>query len=184
HRLSAQSYRSHWNLIESVIESFATEDEEQVKVLKTVGILNLLNDTDLLPTEESVLCALAGSNKGDQSKVRATIAALQENKRVLYNRGHARGLCLWPYTSVDLEKAYEDASGARDRPQKVAGLIKEYLSIRRMVARRHYIETGNLRHFEVRYTPVGELPTLASLDSTDHDGVIVVPLCETLAEQE
>jgi hypothetical protein len=48
HRLAGQSYRSHWNLIESVIESFATEDEEQVKVLKTVGILNLLNDADLL----------------------------------------------------------------------------------------------------------------------------------------
>ena len=184
HRLSGQSYRSHWNLIESVIESFATEDEDQVKVLKTVGILNLLNDTDLLPTEESVICALAGSNKGDQIKVSATIAALQENKRVLYNRGHARGLCLWPYTSVDLEKAYEDASRATDTPQHVAGLIKEYLSIRPLVARRHYIETGNLRHFEVRYAAVSELPTLADLDSTDHDGVIVVPLCETLAEQK
>jgi len=184
HRLSGQSYRSHWNLIESVIESFATENEEQVKVLKTVGILNLLNDTDLLPTQESIVCAIAGSNKGDQNTVRATIAALQENKRVLYNRGHARGLCLWPYTSVDLEKAYEDASRAIDTPRHVASLIKEYLSTRPLVARRHYIETGNLRHFEVRYTAVSELPTLASLDSTDHDGVVVVPLCETLAEQE
>src|SRR6266849_5000681 len=72
HRLSGQSYRSHWNLIESVIESFATEDEEQVKVLKTVGILNLLNDTDLLPTEESVICALAASGKEEQRQVRST----------------------------------------------------------------------------------------------------------------
>ena len=87
-------------------------------------------------------------------------------------------------TSVDLEKAYEDASRAIDTPRHVASLIKEYLSTRPLVARRHYIETGNLRHFEVRYTAVSELPTLASLDSTDHDGVIVVPLCETLAEQE
>lgn len=183
HRLSGQSYRSHWNLIESVIESFATEDEEQVKVLKTVGILNLLNDTDLLPTEESIICALAGSNKEAQRQVRATIAALQENKRILYNRGHARGLCLWPYTSVDLEKTYEDASRAIDTPQHVAGLIKEYLVTRPIVARRHYIETGNLRHFEVRYAAVSELSALA-LDSTDHDGVIIVPLCETSDEHK
>jgi hypothetical protein len=27
HRLAVQSYRSHWNLIDSVVESFATEDE-------------------------------------------------------------------------------------------------------------------------------------------------------------
>ena len=42
--VAVQSYRSHWNLIDSVIESFATEDELHIKILKTVGILNLLND--------------------------------------------------------------------------------------------------------------------------------------------
>jgi hypothetical protein len=183
HRLSAQSYRSHWSLIESVVDSFATEDEEQIRVLKTVGILNLLNDTDLLPTEESLICALSGSNKAAQSKIRSTVAALQESKRVLYSRGHARGFCLWPYTSVDLEKAYEDACRVTDTPQHVAGLIKEYLSTRPVVARRHYIETGNLRHFEVRYVVVGELTTVEP-DSTKHDGVIIVPLCETAVERK
>ncbi len=184
HRLSGQSYRSHWNLIESVIESFATEDEEQIKVLKAVGILNLLNDTDLLPTEESIICALAGSDKDEQRGVRATISALQKNKRVLYSRGHARGLCLWPYTSVDLEKAYEDASRAIDTPQHVAGLIKDHLSARPLVARRHYIETGNLRHFEVRYSQIDDLPTLTGLNSTNADGFIIVPLCETAQEHQ
>ncbi|MGH9427508.1 MAG: hypothetical protein ACRD2L_14550, partial [Terriglobia bacterium] len=63
HRIASQSYRSHWNLIDSVIESFVTEDELQIKVLKTVGILNLINDGDLMPTEDSVVCALAGTDQ-------------------------------------------------------------------------------------------------------------------------
>src|SRR5207249_1467355 len=73
HRLAIQSYRSHWNLIDSVVESFATEDELHVKVLKTVGILNLLNYGDLLPTEESVISALAGVDPAEQRHVRAAL---------------------------------------------------------------------------------------------------------------
>lgn len=184
HRLAVQSYRSHWNLIDSMIESFATEDDFQVKVLKTVGILNLLNDGDLLPTEASILCALAGSDHEQQKHIRAAIEKLRKGKRVLYDRGRARGLCLWPHTSVDLEKAYEEARRSIDTPQRVGSLIKESLETRPIVARRHYIETGNLRHFDVRFCSVMELPTLLEGNTTEADGVIVVPLCETVDERQ
>ena len=107
HRLSVQSYRSHWNLIDSVIESFVEENEVQLKILKTIGILNLLNDSDLLATEESVLCALSGETQ--EKNIRSALSALHKYKRIIYDRGRARGLCLWPHSSVDLEKAYEDA---------------------------------------------------------------------------
>ena len=73
HRLAIQSYRSHWNLIDSVVESFATEDELQVKILKTVGILNLINDGDLLPTEESVILALARFHYRERKRVQNTL---------------------------------------------------------------------------------------------------------------
>jgi hypothetical protein len=52
------------------------------------------------------------------------------------------------------------------------------------VARRHYIETGNLRHADVRYCPVKYLPAVLKEDATNADGLIIVPLCETLAERE
>jgi hypothetical protein len=184
HRLAVQSYRSHWNLIDSVIESFATEDELHIKVLKTVGILNLLNDGDLLPTEESVVCALAGLEHSEQKYVRTALEKLHKGKRVLYDRGRARGLCLWPHTSVDLEKAYDDARRAIDTPQRVASLIKDSLESRPIVARRHYIETGNLRHCDIRYCSVMELTGLLDQNPSDADGLIIVPLCETPTEQE
>jgi hypothetical protein len=182
HRLSVQSYRSHWNLIDSVIESFVEENEAQLKILKTIGILNLLNDSDLLATEESVACALSG--EAQEKNIRSALSALQKHKRIIYHRGRARGLCLWPHSSVDLEKAYEDACRAIDTPQNVAILIKDSLETRPIVARRHYIETGNLRHADVRYCPMKDLSTLLKEDTPEADGVIVVPLCETLTERE
>jgi hypothetical protein len=183
HRLSVQSYRSHWNLIDSVIESFVEENELQLKVLKTVGILNLLNDGDLLATEESVLCALSSEDNAQGKTVRAALSALHKYKRTIYDRGRARGLCLWPHSSVDLEKAYEDACRVIDTPRHVASLIKDSLETRPIVARRHYIETGNLRHAEVRYCAVKDLQTTFERDLSDADGLIIVPLCETLSER-
>lgn len=184
HRLVAQSYRSHWNLIDSLIESFATEDPAQIKILKTVGILNLLNDGDLVPTDEAVVCALAGADHSAQRQIRTALEKLRTGRRVLYDRGRGRGLCLWPHTSVDLEKAYEDARRAIDTPPRVASLIKDYLETRPIVARRHYIETGNLRHFDVRYCSITEMPTVIQNQTTESDGTIVILLCETEQERD
>jgi hypothetical protein len=183
HRLGVLSYRSHWNLIESIIESYATEDPLQIQVLKAVGILNLLHD-DFLATEQSIVCALGEDDAVIGRKVRTAIEKLRTVKRVLYDRGRGRGLCLWPHTSVDLEKAYEDARRAVDTPQRVATQITEYLESRPIVARRHYIETGNLRHFDVRYCSVTELTFLVAEDTDNADGTIVVPLCETVSERK
>ncbi len=183
HRLAVQSYRSHWNLIESVIDSYATEEPLQVEVLKAVGILNLLND-DLLATEESVVCAIAGDDHALHRQVKTALDKLQKVKHVLYDRGRGGGLCLWPHTSVDLEKAYDDARRAVQTPQRVASCIKDYLETRPIVARRHYIETGNLRHFDVRYCSVTELASLVNDDIVSADGFILVPLCETVTDRE
>jgi hypothetical protein len=182
HKLTVASYRSHWSLIESVIESYGTDELLHIQILKTVGLLNLLND-DLLATVETVVCAVAGDDHGHQRQVKAALEKLQTVKRVLYDRGRGRGFCLWPHASVDLEKAFDDARRAVQTPQRVASLIKEYLESRPIVARRHYIETGNLRHFDVRYCSVTDLSGLVDEPNDYADGVIVVPLCETVSER-
>lgn len=183
HRLIGQSYRSHWKLIESIIESFTTEDEIQIKILKTVGILNLLNDGDLLPTQQAVCCALKGTDPSNEKQVITALEKLKKFKRVIYDRGRARGLCLWPHTSVDLEKAYEDSGRAVDMPKRVANYIKDSLESRPVVARRHYIETGNLRYCDIHYCSVTNLPSLLDISQNKADGLIIIPLCETEDER-
>lgn len=185
YRLGVQSYRSHWNQIDSMIESFATERELELNILKTVGILNLLNCNDLLATEETITLAIAGANSSDlmTKQIRATLDNLQKGKRALYRRGAARGFCLWPYTSVDLEEVYERASRALGTLNCIADMVKDYIELRPIVARRHYIQTGNLRYFEVLYCSVAELVTVFKTVISDADGIIVVPLCETPEER-
>lgn len=183
HRLGVQSYRSHWNHIESLIESFPTDDPIELQVLKTVGLLNLMDINSLLATEDAIVLAVAGEAGEDGGRVRRAVKRLHRSG-VLYFRGASGGYCLWSHTSVNLERAYENAARAlgQSPPRRVSPLIQSYLETRPLVARRHYIETGNLRHFDVRFSPVERLAESVHFSHDTADGRIVVALCETTEE--
>jgi len=183
HRLNVQGYRSHWSQIESIVESFATEDEIELQVLKTVAMLNLLDANSLLASDIALELAVDGSNTYNKKCVRDAIFRLCKVKRVLYNRGAAGGYYLWPYTSVNLEQKYFDAVRSLGLPQRISSLVQTELENRPLVARRHYIETGNLRHFDVQYAAVSELESFLETNPASADGRILVPLCETEEER-
>lgn len=177
-RLGLQSYRSHWNQIEAVVESYRSESDLDLQLLKTVGLLNLIDSSTMIATERSLVGALTAAGAFSERQVKNALHTLQ-NKTVLYYRGIAGGYCLWPHTSVNLQRAYDDASRAVPATRKVSAAIEECLETRPIVARRHYVETGNLRYFEVRYLPVERLDEKQSLDLEHADGLILIPLCET-----
>jgi hypothetical protein len=181
HTLSLQSYRSHWNLIDSTIESFSTDNDAQLKTLKAVGVLNLVNDVGLIATQDVLSCALGYSAASASKSFDICLEVLRSKKRILYDRGRARGFCLWPHTSVDLQKAYEDASDSVNRPERVVDEIQGLLETRPLVARRHYIETGNLRHFDIRYCSVSKIESVLS-SREDSDGTCVIVLPENQSE--
>jgi hypothetical protein len=85
---------------------------------------------------------------------------------------------------VNLERAYQDAVKAVPIPSRVGAAIRADLEVRPLVARRHYIETGNLRHFAVEYSPAENLPAALERGLEGADGKILVALCETAEERE
>lgn len=177
HRLSVQSYRSHWNKIESLISSLATDNILELRVLKVVGLLNLLDADGLVANEKSIALSLA-SEEVSSRRIEAALASLRK-RHVLYSRGVAGGFCLWPHSSVNLELAYENARKAIGTPKRIAPLLSKQLETRPLVARRHYIQTGNLRYFKILYRAVGDLSPVQSDGNEAPDGHIVVFLCES-----
>lgn len=179
-QLSVQSYRNHWNHIDSLVRSFPSADDVEVAVLKTVGLLNLINSPDLLPTEDALVLAVA--SRKDEIAVRSAVQRLHKQKHVLHNRGKSAGYCVWSHTSVNLHEAYDQAGRAVAMTSGVTALVKKRVDTRPIVARRHYIQTGNLRHFEVIYCSVLELEKVVSAEQNNSDGRIIIPLCETAAQ--
>jgi len=183
HRLAVISYRSRWSVIESMIESFITEDPLELRVLKTVGILNLINAEDLLPTEDRLVWSIAGADDEIQKHVHHALKTLK-SRRVLHYRGSERGYCLWPYTSVDIEKAFDDAKRNIPSITGIADVVVHQLDARPIVARRHYIQKGNLRYFSVNYCSITDLPKRLTRVDANADGQIVIPLCETEVDRQ
>lgn len=177
HRLGAASYRAHWNVIESTIEAYQPDNPMALRILKTVGLLNLLNADDLMPTEEAVAWAVAG----DCSRERREVAQLLEKitaTRILHFRGKGRGYSIWSHTSVDLDERLEKAKQAIPAVGSISEAIASQLPCQPIVARAHYIKTGNLRYFDVVYCQPDELAAKAAEYVTRADGFILAPLCE------
>lgn len=165
-----------------MVESFPRDQVVELQILKSVAILNLIDSPQLLASEDAIAIAVDGFSEDTGAKIKRTLKSLQRGKSVLYFRGAAGGYCLWPHTSVNLERAYQDACDAVSVPQRIGPLIREKLETRPLVARRHYIETGNLRHFDVQFVPAAKMRD-AIADGTDADGQVIVALCETEAER-
>lgn len=174
HKLSAQSFRSHWNHIDSVITALKDEDEGAIRILKVIGILNVIESEDFRPTKEIISLSLSHS-----SNIEPTLNKLVK-KVAIFNRGARRGYSLWPNTSINLEQAFSDASDKITVIPKLADVATQHLDPRPIVARRHYISKGTLRYFDVRYLTLEAFLKLSPESKAIHpaDGVINIILCE------
>ena len=184
HSINLSRTQTHWMTVESIVSGYVTDDILELQVLKTIGMLNLLNANDLLSTESIVVQAVAGSQQDLRNRTSQAIDTLKNEKRILYDRGIAGGLCLWPHTSVDLDSAYKDAERAVGSIDNVSEQIQAYLEPRPIVARRHYIETGNLRHFRIQYLTASAFLQFVPQSVDGDDGTIIVVLCDSPQERQ
>jgi len=175
-RLSSQSFRSHWDHIDAIIRSYPEERELELRILKTVGLLNMIDSpADLLGSDELLSLAL-GSPNGLSDGINRL-----KKKNLLFYRGLGRGYALWSHASVNLEQAFAAAIESIPKAGNIAAIIRDRLDSRPLVARAHYIRTGNLRHFDVQFCSPDEIERLGINFEPKHpaDGLIVIVLTET-----
>ena len=179
HRLAGASYRSHWLRISETIDRMSNIDPLELSLLKTVAVLNLLDTEDMLADERLLATALT-TNEVTEA-VSQAVANLK-GRGLLFDRGTAGGYCLWPSTSVNLESAFESAKRVLGPVDRTAAHLSPYLDKSSVLARRHYIEKGTLRHFEVRYADPANLHDIVD-QPTDADGLVVIALCDSPDER-
>lgn len=170
-----------WNLIDGVVRSATAASDLERNMLKTVGLINLLDDPSLTLTAKLLPDLLA--DRAGRSAALAAVTRLEREARVLYDRGAGGGLCLWPHTSVDLQEAFEKGVAAVGNADIIPAL-RAALPAEPLVARRHYVMSGTMRHFEPVYAPVAALgDTLLRPMSTDVDGRMLVAISRTERER-
>lgn len=182
-KLGVLSLQNHWNHISAVVRSTGAQLPDKAKIAKTIGILNLLQSDQMAPTEQMVLVTLADHQK-EQDNFRDTLRDMNKKESILYLRGKIGGYCLWSHTSVNLHDKYQEADRSLPSLRRVSDTIRGRLEDRPLVARRHYIETGNLRSFEVVYCSADELAVRAKEAIAENDCRILIPLCETNRDEQ
>lgn len=158
---------THWRIIESVVRK--GENATEANILKAIGILNLIEDDAMLATNELLKMALGNNDQAEQAAIERLVSKLK-GRHVIFERGAVRGYALWPHTSVHLDDAFEEARNQLGEPTKPMRMISSLLDPRQIVARRHYIETGNLRHFELQFHPAADYEDFLRSGSTPHMG--------------
>ncbi|RWJ04462.1 MAG: ATP-binding protein [Mesorhizobium sp.] len=179
HRLSAANYQNQWLRIVATIDGCVDASSLELKVLKTVGILNLLDADDLMPTSQSVVACLSmfGSDA-----VEDAIESLNRSG-LLFKRGGTGAYRLWPTSSINLQAAVEAAKRAVGTVEAVGPALGNFLGSEMVLARRHYLETGTMRYFELRYAFSDEVAKAAARH-TDADGLIILSLADQKERQK
>ncbi len=168
---------SRWDVLEALVSSYAARgSEDELLILKSIAVLNLLDSQGLLATDALLRLSLSLS----ANRYERALTNLTKGLRIVYDRGHSGGYCLWSHTSVDLVDCYSRAEREIGHTEAVADQVKQSLSSRPLVARRHYIETGNLRYFLIQHVTAAEVAhSLDAYNPDQADGQIVIVLCDT-----
>ncbi len=167
------------------MEDAGTLDELERRVLKTVGLFNLISGTARLTASAALIEeALVGPGGAptERQGIRAILDRLSDRSLLTY-RDFAGEYRVWQGSDFD---TYGQVAAARERlsfESTDAGLltiIERAYPLRPEVARRHSQQKHVLRYFEARYAtapPTAEIETIAP----DADGLITYVLADRVA---
>jgi len=177
-RVDDYSRRAYWPRLVAAVDAVDKTDRAAVAIMKSVAVLNLVETDGFIATEESIAVAV------ESPKGLKRILARLKGRGLLHDRGGSAGFAAWPHSSVDLGRAVrlaDEAVGTVDVVPSVAFA----LASRAIVAKRHYVERGTLRHFRMRYLRVADLPNSlrASPETWEADGEVWVVLAADDSER-
>lgn len=169
--LASRPNHSRWVEIQNLIADAQRQDVESLRVLKTIGILNLVTTTGSLRATRSLvklaLCDRATDSRGKHWE-QVVDSLLQ--KGVITSRRQLDELRIWQGSdfNVDVElTAYLEKERA-----PLVKLLSDIRPLTPIVAQRHSYKTGTLRYFERRY--IDGLEDLKKLQCSypDSDGLV------------
>jgi ABC-type molybdenum transport system ATPase subunit/photorepair protein PhrA len=168
---------NRWVEVETTIRDSHGLSSAQLKVLKVVGVLNLVASAGALrASAELVQFSLAGADDGlmEAREVRQRLAELEQLGLLTY-RDFAAEYRIWQGSDFDIPAALTSARRELRRGS-VAHILRESMPLRSVVAARHSIKSNVMRAFTRTFadetTAVVAVPDAGDV----RDGVLVYAL--------
>lgn len=170
--LASRINLQRWVEIQELIEDAQDRSPEMLKILKTIGILNLVTTTRTLRATP-LLVALALCNTPDEADISRWQAAIDDllKRGLITYRKQVDELRIWQGSDFNVEAAIRDRLEQTRTP--LAELLTAIHPLKPLVAQRHYIETGTLRYFEQGYADSLSKPSVFQYSDDSYDGLLI-----------
>ena len=171
--LGVSNSASRWLEIDTRIRDAHGLEEPQLKVLKTIGLLNLVSAGGTIRASSQIVETICvDSEKGTKNtkQIQTIISDLEKSGLITY-RSYADEYRLWQGTDFDLKSSIEIAR-RRCQDENPAEILETVMPLRPVVAARHFHEKGTLRTFARKWV-TDDVETIHPLTLGDfEDGII------------
>lgn len=170
--LASRPNFQRWAEIKGLIDDHRNGDPDRLRVLKTIGILNLASTTgSLKASRQLVALALCDdpSEASEQQRWEHIIDDLIKRGFVTHRR-QVDELRIWEGSDFDVESAIAQHLEGQRSP--LASLLSQSCPLRPLVVQRHSYKTGALRYFERRYVSGTDALSSLTCEAEESDGVI------------
>lgn len=170
-----------WQSIKSALESVETSFDKDVtnysKLIKTIGLLNLLAITGST-LDRNLLATYAKQCMGI-SNAAELVEELEKKKIVLY-RSYSKRFILFEGTDLDIQSALIEAGNKVSEISDVTTLLNKYYQLPPIIAKEASYKSGAPRLFEYKISehPVNEVP------QGEIDGFINLVFNDKLKQQD
>ena len=176
-RLYTSQTGKKWAEIESTINQLADPSPMVIQLIKTIGLLGVVNEPipNLKASEELLYYALNDNTEEFASEFKNALSTLKRRSIITY-RSYNNVYALWEGSDIDIEVRLRDAAAHVDTKVALATDLSRYMPTNPLVARRHLFQTGTLRYFAVRYTDLENFDTDLREPLGDADGLVLYAL--------
>ena len=143
--LNDPSTHRRWAEVVTALERLGDAPAEEIELVKTIGLLNIIGAHAGLKPSQSVI-DLCFPHK---EKVQQALTALTR-KSIIHFRKYSSEYRVWQGSDFDLEAAVQDELNQISH-FSLPESLNERKALPPIVARRHTIETGALRYFQARF---------------------------------
>lgn len=152
--LFAQHRGKLWAEIQSALDRLHDASELEVRIAKTVGLLQALGPGTGFPASgEALKAAIKGV--ATETQIDEAIQSLSRRSVLVYRR-HTGSYALWEGSDVDIDDRLRAARQSVERDQSLAAFLTRQIPPQPLIARRHYFQTGTLRYFEAVYCDLSD----------------------------
>lgn len=172
---------SVWSSIRSAIENvertFDKSINDYIKVVKTIGILNVFSanganlDGEFLSNYLEIACGVSDSE---------TLIKNLDAKNIIRFRFHSKRYILFEGTDLDIQTAIIEAGNKISEVSDVASLLNKHIQLSAKSARQYSFVTGTPRTFLYKISdyPINDIP------ENETDGYINIVINDRLKESE